>query len=150
MTNKTPLLMKIFLLLFFCCLLTLTGSYAQTWKKELETSVESLNRAIINQDKTTLEKITAEELSFGHSTGQIENKSEFIQDVLSGPVKLNAINIDNQNINLADDVAIVRNNSSIKGVKDGAPMDLKIGVLMIWKKQGTQWQLLARQGFKLP
>jgi hypothetical protein len=142
--------MKISLLLFFFCVLTVTDTRGQAWKKELESSIEMLYAAMINPDRAKLEKITAAELSFGHSTGQIENKSEFIQDVLSGPVKFNSISVDGQNINLAGDVAIVRNNSSIKGVKEGAPLDLKIGVLMIWKKQGTQWQLLARQGFKLP
>jgi ketosteroid isomerase-like protein len=46
-------------------------------------------------------------------------------------------------------MAIVRNICSIKGTKDGAPLDIKIGVLMVWKKEGAEWKLLARQGYKL-
>jgi hypothetical protein len=141
--------MKNTLFLFFFFLLPLSHACAQNWKKEVESSIDLLYKAMISQDKPTLEKITAEQLSFGHSTGQVENKSQFIQDVISGPVKFSSINTDSQSIDLADDVVIVRNNSSIKGIRDGAPLDIKIGVLMIWKKQGTGWQLLARQGFKL-
>ena len=109
-----------------------------------------MNAAMISKDRSVLDKLTAEELSFGHSTGVVENKSEFVNNVLSGPTTFFKIDISNQSINPAGDVAIVRNISSISGTSKGQPLELKIGVLMIWKKQGDNWKLLARQGFKLP
>ena len=142
--------LKNFILLLIFSLFSYQLSFAQSWKKEIETSIESLNKAIISQDKTALENLTSNELSYGHSTGLVENKSEFIQAILSGPVKFSIIGIENQSINPADDLAIVRHITTIVGVKDGMPLNLKIGILMIWKKQGDHWQLLARQGYKLP
>jgi ketosteroid isomerase-like protein len=56
----------------------------------------------------------------------------------------------NQNIELAGNIAIVRNIAVIKGTTKGTILDVKIGILMIWQKQGDQWKLLARQGYKLP
>ena len=142
--------MKIHLSFLFVCLLSFCNIHAQSLTTEVETSITNLNAAMIAKDKSTLEKLTAEELSFGHSTGVVENRSEFIQNVLSGPTTFYKIDISNQNINPADNIAIVRNISTISGSTKGQPLDIKIGVLMIWKKDKGNWKLLARQGFKLP
>jgi ketosteroid isomerase-like protein len=142
--------MNIRLCLLLVCLLSFRITDAQSLINEVETSIGNLNTAIISKDKPMLEKLTAEELSFGHSTGVIQDKSAFVNDVLSGPTKLIRIDISNQSINLVDDIAIVRNISSISGTNKGMPLELKIGVLMIWRKLEGNWKLLARQGFKLP
>jgi ketosteroid isomerase-like protein len=139
---------RIFILLF--SFLVYTSVHAQNPDKEIEFSIETLNKAMITPDQAVLDNITAEELSYGHSTGVVQNKSEFIKDVVSGPVKFFQIENSNQNISVADNTAIVRCISSIKGTRDSAPLDLKIGILMIWKKTNGGWKLLARQGYKLP
>ena len=132
------------------CLLSFSIANAQSGIKEVEASVNNLNAAMISKDKSTLDKLTADELSYGHSTGVVQDKSSFMNDILSGPTTFMKIEASGQTINLAEDIAIVRNTSSISGTSKGAPLDLKIGVLMIWKKQAGNWKLLARQGFKLP
>jgi len=142
--------MNIRLCLLIACLLSFRNTNAQSLNTEVETSIANLNAAMISKDKSILEKLTAEELSFGHSTGVVEDKSEFVQNVLSGPTTFSRIDISNQSSNPAGDIAIVRNISTINGINKGQPLDLKIGVLMIWKKEGGVWKLLARQGFKLP
>ena len=122
---------------------------AQTWDKDVDASIAALNKAMIAQDKPMLEKLTANELSYGHSTGLIQNKTEYVTYVLSGPVKLSKIESTGQQMNQSGDIVLVRNFSNFQGTKDGAPMDLKIGLLMVWQKKGDHWELLARQGFKL-
>jgi hypothetical protein len=139
---------RIFILML--CLLTYTTANAQKQDKEVEFSIETLNKAMISPDNSTLEKLTAENLSYGHSTGVVQNKSEFIKDILSGPVKFVQIENANQSITITDNTATVRNICSIKGTRVGAPLDLKIGILMVWIKKDGGWKLLARQGYKLP
>ena len=139
---------RIFMLIF--SFLIYTGAFAQKAEKEIESSIATLNKAMISPDQSTLDKLTAEDLSYGHSTGLVQNKSEFVKDVLSGPVKFFQIDNANQVITITDNTATVRNICSIKGTRDGAPLDLKIGILMIWIKKGDVWKLLARQGYKLP
>ena len=101
---------------------------------------------MISPDKSTLEKLTAEDLSYGHSTGVVQNKSEFIKEVLSGPVKFFQIDNANQMITVTDNTATVRNICSIKGTRDGAPLDLKIGILMIWIKKGGWLEITRTSG----
>jgi hypothetical protein len=135
--------------LLFCFLNCLTTN-AQSSKKDLELSIEALNKAMISQDKSALENLTAEELSYGHSTGTIENKSEFVKNVLTGPTKFSSIDFTDQRIEITDNIAIVRDIAAYKGSNNSTPLDVKIGLLMIWRKQGANWKLLARQGYKLP
>ncbi len=139
---------RIFMLIF--SFLIYTCAFAQKAEKEIESSIATLNKAMISPDQSTLEKLTAEDLSYGHSTGVVQNKSEFVKDVLSGSVKFIQIDNANQMITVTDNIATVRNICSIKGTRDGAPLELKIGILMIWIKKGDGWKLLARQGYKLP
>ena len=139
---------RIFMLIF--SFLIYTCAFAQKAEKEIESSIATLNKAMISPDQSTLEKLTAEDLSYGHSTGVVQNKSEFVKDVLSGSVKFIQIDNANQMITVTDNIATVRNICSIRGTRDGAPLELKIGILMIWIKKGDGWKLLARQGYKLP
>jgi ketosteroid isomerase-like protein len=142
--------MNLRLCLLVTCLLTIGITRVRSQNSEIETNIGSLNAAMISKDKSVLEKLTADELSFGHSTNVIQDKSAFLNDVLSGPTNFQKIDITNQTIRVTGDIAIVRNVSSITGTNKAGPLDIKIGVLMIWRKQGSDWKLLARQGFKLP
>ena len=45
-------------------------------------AVEALRKAMIAADRSALEKLTADELSYGHSSGRLENRVECI-DALS-------------------------------------------------------------------
>jgi ketosteroid isomerase-like protein len=130
--------------------LVYTGATAQKADKEIASSIEALNKAMISPDQSTLEKLTAENLTYGHSTGVVQNKQEFIKDVLSGPVKFIQIDNANEVVTVTENTATARTICSIKGTRDGAPLDLKIGILMVWIKKGDGWKLLARQGYKLP
>jgi hypothetical protein len=137
-------------LAIICCFLSCLTATAQSAKQDIETSIDALYKAMISQDKSILDKLTAEELSYGHSTGLVENKSEFEKNIMTRATNFTTIDNSNQSVNITDHLAIVRSITSFKGSNSAGPLDVKIGILMIWQKQGEQWKLLARQGFKLP
>ncbi|MBV8121488.1 MAG: hypothetical protein JO081_16300 [Alphaproteobacteria bacterium] len=41
-------------------------------------AVEALRKAVFDKDKAALEKLTAEQLSYGHSSAVVQNKTEMI------------------------------------------------------------------------
>ena len=139
---------RIFTLMF--SFLLYISANAQKADKEIESSIETLNKAMISPDKSALEKVNSREFKLRSFYRLVQNKSEFIKEVLSGPVKFFQIDNANQMITVTDNTATVRNICSIKGTRDGAPLDLKIGILMVWIKKDDGWKLLARQGYKLP
>ncbi|MET3114975.1 hypothetical protein AAKU52_002715 [Pedobacter sp. CG_S7] len=59
---------------------------AQSKKEEekVNTAVELLRKGIIEADQASLEKITTNKLSYGHSGGKIEDQNQFISSLISG------------------------------------------------------------------
>jgi ketosteroid isomerase-like protein len=112
-------------------------------------NVEALREALLKADKAQLERLTAEQLSYGHSDGRVQNKAEFIDGVMTRKATVKSLNFPDLKIAVTGDAAIVRHIYESESETDGKPNSVKIGTLGVWQKQGGNWKLLARQGYKL-
>ena len=116
----------------------------------VQAAVEQLKKAMIDADKATLEKLTSEDLSYGHSGGKIENKTEFVEALVSGKSDFATIDLTDQTVKVTGNTAIVRHALSGNTVDGGKPNTVHLYVMLVWVKQGKQWRLLARQAVKQP
>ena len=112
-------------------------------------NVEALREALLKADKTQLERLSAEQLSYGHSDGRVQNKAEFIDGVMTRKATVKSLNFPDLKIAVAGDAAIARRLYESESETDGKPNSVRIGTLQVWQKQGGNWKLLARQGYKL-
>ena len=112
-------------------------------------SVEALREALLKADKGQLERLTADQVSYGHSDGRVQNKAEFVDGVLTRKATVKSITFPDMKVSVAGDAAIVRHLYESESESDGKLNNVKIGMLSVWQKQGGNWKLLARQGFKL-
>jgi hypothetical protein len=112
--------------------------------------VEALRQAILKQDNTQLEALTAEQLSYGHSDGRVENKAQFITGVMTRKAIVKSLTLSDHTIVIVGTDAIARHMLTSESETDGKPTSTKIGVLQVWQKQGGAWKLLARQSFRPP
>lgn len=128
-----------------------TVSFGQTKdEKAVADAVEQLRMAMLNADKAALEKIVAEKLSYGHSSGVIDDKKSFVEKIVSGASDFVEIDLAEQTIGLSDDVAIVRHVLNAKTNDAGkGPGEVHLRILLIWQKQKAGWKLLARQAVKI-
>ncbi|MCX6259139.1 MAG: nuclear transport factor 2 family protein [Bacteroidia bacterium] len=118
--------------------------------KDVAEAVEIFRKGIVDADKNLLEIITADELVYGHSSGKVQNKAEFIAEIISGqPLDYITIVLTDQTIKIVGNTAIVRHILSSETSSNGTPGHLKIGNMLIWQKQHGKWKLLARQAYKL-
>jgi hypothetical protein len=126
-------------------------SFAQSAsEKAVAAAVESLRKAMVDPDKAVLDKLTAEELSYGHSNGLIQTKQEFIDALTSGKSDFVSIDLTDQTIKIAGDNAIVRHTLSGVTNDGGKPGTTKLYVLQVWRMAHGEWKLLARQAAKVP
>lgn len=137
-------------LLVFLAFSILTVNAQTKKEKAVAAAVETLNKGILDPEKSLLENIASNELSYGHSGGKVQNKSEFVEDLLHGTFDFLTVNTTDQKIIISGKNAIVRHIFIAKATNAGTPVDLRIGNLLVWKKEHGQWKLLARQAFKLP
>jgi ketosteroid isomerase-like protein len=112
-------------------------------------NVEALREALLKADKAQLERLTAEQVSYGHSDGRVQNKAEFIDGVMTRKATVKSLNFPDLKIAVAGDAAIARHLYESESEMDGKTTNTKIGTLQVWQKQGGNWKLLARQGYKL-
>ncbi len=113
-------------------------------------AVAALTKAMLTPDKAKLEVLTADQLSYGHSSGKIEDKATFVDVVASKKTVYKSIELSKQTVVVAGNDAIVRHAwESESGTGDGKWNVSKIGVLQVWQKQASGWRLLARQAFKV-
>lgn len=118
-------------------------------EKEVANCVELFRQAMVSADENSLNAMTAEKLSYGHSAGYVEGKAEFIRKLTSGENDFLSISLSNQTISISGNVAVVRHRLEAKTNDNGKPNDIKLLVLMVWQKQNKQWKLIARQAVKI-
>jgi ketosteroid isomerase-like protein len=111
-------------------------------------NVEALRKALLSADKGQLEQLTASELSYGHSSGKVQNKAEFIDGVMTRKAVVKSLTFPELTVAVAGDAAIARHVYASESETDGKPNSIRLGVLAVWQKQDGNWKLLARQGFK--
>ncbi|WP_339922903.1 nuclear transport factor 2 family protein [uncultured Cyclobacterium sp.] len=136
--------------LFTLCFLFSSALMAQEKQvAAVESAVTELVNAMVAGDASRLEKITDSELTYGHSSGLLENQSEFIEALSSGNSNFTEINIENQTVNITGKIALVRHFLIGKTLNKGSgPEPVNLGVLTVWHKKGKSWILLARQAYK--
>ena len=113
-------------------------------------AVEALRKAILGQEKAQLEALTADQLSYGHSDGRVENKAQFIDGVMNRKAILKSLTLSDHTIAIVGADAIARHTWTSESEMDGKLTTTKIGVLQVWQKQNGAWKLLARQSVRPP
>src|SRR6185436_3892021 len=116
--------------------------------KDVAAAVEMLRQAMVDGIKATLESITADALSYGHSSGIVEDKTAFVENIVSGKSDFVSITISDQTIRVEGPNAIVRHKLLGATNNNGTPGTLNISVLLVWQKQKGKWKLLARQAVR--
>lgn len=141
--------MKIF---FSCLLLSLTMSLkAQTSaENKVLAAVEKMRLALISGDRDALESIAANDLSYGHSSGKVQDKAAFVEAIASGSSDFVSIDYKNQTVKITGKTALVRHELHAKTNDGGKPGEVHLGILLVWQKEGATWKLLGRQAYKLP
>ena len=138
-------------LILFLLLVSTIQSFGQTEEEKVLQRVNKLNDAIFKaKDSVALEGLLAGKVTYGHSTGKIENRKEMIHGAISNPGSYSNIVMDSASVFFENKTAIVRHvlkGNSIN--KEGTQSPLHIGILQVWIKQNKQWKLTARQAVKL-
>jgi len=144
-------MMKMILSLLLFCFVSTTLLLAQTAdEKAVSAAVEKFRVAMVASDKATLESMTADELSYGHSNGLIEDKAAFVDQFVTGKSDFVTIVLSDQTIRIVNDAAIVRHHLTGDTNNNKVPGKVDLVVLTVWQKQKGQWKLLARQAAKIP
>jgi len=142
--NNYELMMR---LIVFLILISVSSAYAQD--AEVAKAVETLRQALIDGKREALEKITHDNLTYGHSSGLVEDKKAFVEALASGKSDFTSITLTDQVIKVTGNTATVRHKLSGETMSNGTASPINLSVLLVWIKEKGQWKLLARQATKI-
>jgi len=111
-------------------------------------ALADLTKAMLAADKAKLEALVADQLSYGHSSGTIQDKAVFVDVIASKKTVYKSIDLTDIKVNVVGNDAIVRHTWDSVSESAGKSNTAHIGVLQVWAKQDGKWKLLARQAFK--
>jgi len=127
------------------------NAHAQrSYVEQVEKTVAQFIKALEDSDIKTLGTLTTSKLTYGHSSGKIENKEQFLQTFRSGASDFVKINIEDQTIDITGTTAIVRHLFDADTNDNNKPGHITLKIMTVWQKQGSKWILLARQAVKPP
>ena len=116
---------------------------------DVASAVEALRKLMVQPIKEELETLVADELHYGHSDADLEDKATFIETLISKKSDFLSIDLSEQTINVYNDTAVVRHILSADTFDDEIPRTIKLLILAVWHLQNGKWKIVARQAVKM-
>src|SRR5471030_987561 len=97
---------KIFLLLVIVSGLAVGAKAQGKEETQVANAVENMRKAMISGNKADLENVASDNLSYGHSSGKLQNKAEFVEAIVSKASVFVTISLTEQTIKVSGNTAI--------------------------------------------
>jgi len=126
------------------------SAHAESADMAVKNAIEEFRTAWLKQDKAKLEALTAEQLSYSHSDARLEDKTKFIDGVMTRKATVKSLEWPELTVQIVGNTAVARHLWVSESELDGKVTNTKIGVIQVWQKQDNGWKLLARASWRLP
>ncbi|MEO5783299.1 MAG: nuclear transport factor 2 family protein [Ginsengibacter sp.] len=107
----------------------------------------ALRNALINKDSVALDDVLAGDVSYGHTSGLIQTKSQLIRSVISKEQDYQNIIPSDMQIRIYDNTGVVTMKTTVIMNYQGKPLNMDMYITLVWVKK-NKWQLVARQSVK--
>jgi len=121
---------------------------AQTEEQKLETTIKEFHQALVQKNTVSINQQTDKVLSYGHSNGWVETKTDVIKDLETGYISYQVFKEDSITVTINGNMANVRFIADITATLKGTTSNFHLKVLEVWVKKGKRWILFARQAVK--
>ena len=136
-------------LLVIVLLLNVLFANAQTDEEKLTSTLKEFHQALVKKNTVSINQQTDKALSYGHSNGWVETKTEMIKNLETGYTSYKSIKEDSLQVVINGNVANVRFVGDYEvSLNGGNAVVYHLKVLEVWVKKGKRWLLFARQAVK--
>jgi Domain of unknown function (DUF4440) len=118
-------------------------------EKKLIQTLREFHQDLVKKNTVSINQQTDKALTYGHSNGWVESKSDIIKNLESGYISYQSYKEDSISISMNATVAGARFIANINASLSGKPATYQLRVLEVWLKKGNRWVLFARQAIKL-
>lgn len=133
------------IVLFFTSLIVV----AQTDEVKLSTTIKEFHQSLVKKNTISINQQTDKALSYGHSNGWVETKTEMIKNLETGYTSYKRIKEDSLQVMISGNVANARFVGDYEvSLNGGNAVVYHLKVLEVWVKKGKRWLLFARQAVR--
>ncbi|HYG62121.1 MAG TPA: nuclear transport factor 2 family protein [Thermoanaerobaculia bacterium] len=132
--------------------LTGDGAYAQAPNAEADVRAADAQRfaAMVARDRQALERLLADDLTYTHSTGQVESKAQFLESIAAGGLVYQAIDPEEVAVRVYGETAVVTGRASLRVESRGQALVLPVRFTSVYVRKDGLWRLAAWQSTRLP
>ena len=138
---------KLLTILFF---FLVASASAQTDEEKLISTVKEFHQALVKKNTVSINQQTDKALSYGHSNGWVQTKTDIIKDFETGFISYQGFKEDSITVAMNGNMANVRFIADITATMKATTTTFHLKVLEVWVKKGKRWVLFGRQAVKPP
>ena len=120
----------------------------ETDEEKLTTALKEFHQALVNKNTVSINQQTDKVLSYGHSNGWVETKTDMIKNLETGNINYHSYKEDSLQLMINGNMANARFVADINVTLNGNTGSYHLKVLEVWVKKGKRWLLFARQAVK--
>jgi ketosteroid isomerase-like protein len=136
----------IFTILFLSLSICVVAQTAD--EQKLLTTVKEFHQALVNKNTLSINQQTDKALSYGHSNGWVETKTDMIKNLETNYISYQSFKEDSIKVSSNGNIANVRFVAAIDASLKDSRTTYNLKVLEVWVKKGKRWLLFARQSVK--
>jgi hypothetical protein len=133
------------LVFFFSSLVVLAQSEAA--------KVDALHKQkfewLINNKLDSMTYLLGDQVSYVHSNGWLQNREEVLNDMKSGKLQYKSIVVEESNVNLVEQTAIVTGKGTFTGKVNTTEFSMRLLYTEVYVKVNRHWKLISRHACKL-
>jgi len=132
------------------CAATAAAGPGRTPEQALVAADTARMEAMVAGDFAALERVLGDDLSYGHSTGQVQGKHDFLEDLRSGARRYRAMTAVETSARAYGCAGVVTGTTSVEVEAKGRPLALTLRYTATYARQHGRWVLVAYQSARLP
>jgi ketosteroid isomerase-like protein len=140
---------KWILVLLSTALLSAAGVNSKE-EKDVLGAMDAWKQATMKKDRVALDKLLHPDLTYSHSSGMTQTKTDVLDAVTKGKAKVEAIDFSDTTVRIYGKTALVKGTVDITNSTGGKSTKSHLSILHVWIKDGQGWQMVGRQATKLP
>lgn len=131
-------------------LLVAVAAAAQDPAAEIRAADARRMAAMVAVDVPALEALLAEELTYTHSSGQVETRAQFLESLTSGTLRYRSLAPSDVSVRAYGDVAVATGRVEVEATSQGNDLKLSLRFTEVWVRRDGAWKLTAWQSTRLP
>jgi ketosteroid isomerase-like protein len=107
-------------------------------------------QAMLRVDTEELNRVLADDLTYVHSSGQVDSKAQLIDSLQSGQRKYESIQPEDVKVRVYGEAAVVTGRAQMKTKSQGQDFNFRVRFTDVYVKKAGSWQMVAWQSSRLP